>query len=324
MFVEKSRRTANAQHRIVVLQGMSNTFHNAITWSLKKVKKLVGDAEAKAYADVEVVKQDETNEQVMTIIDNDTIVPQLLQVAAAANKLKLENVSVALVRDGDRAHQELVIEYESSIDEPMNQEPLHNTSHLTFHQQQPTGPDQHVWSRRSKYDEDEAHVVAVFVEVDANCPDQSVEIVATVNAAYEGDSRQGNAEDEPFTEVSQSLATESSAAPQAPKFLRKLVNCFGRIGEPVQLKCLIAGMPQPEIEWSVDGDPIIPNEKVIENNLGKISYEYFFSEYSIVYADGVCILRIESTLIEDEGEYCCTASNAAGTAFSKCYLKLSG
>ncbi|PIC27588.1 hypothetical protein B9Z55_019795 [Caenorhabditis nigoni] len=304
MFVEKSKRTANAQHRIVVLQGMSNTFHNAITWSLKKVKKLVGDAEAKAYADVEVVKQDETNEQVMTIIDNDTIVPQLLQVAAAANKLKLENVSVALVRDGDRAHQELVIEYESSIDEPMI-EPLHNTSHLTFLQQQPTGPDQHVWSRRSKYDEDEAHVVAVFVEVDANCPDQSVEIVATVNAAYEGDSRQGR-EEEHLTEVSQSLATESSAAPQAPKFLRKLVNCFGRIGEAVQMKCLIAGMPQPEIEWTVDGDPIVPND-----------------EYNIVYEDGVCILRIESTLIEDEGEYCCTASNVAGTAFSKCYLKLS-
>ncbi|NP_001346724.1 Ig-like domain-containing protein [Caenorhabditis elegans] len=304
MFVEKSKRTANAQHRIVVLQGMSNTFHNAITWSLKKVKKLVGDAEAKAYADVEVVKQDETNEQVMTIIDNDTIVPQLLQVAAAANKLKLENVSVALIKEGDRAHQELVIEYESSIDEPMF-EPVHNTSHLTFHQQQPTGPDQHVWSRRSKFEEDEAHVVAVFVEVDANCPDQSVEIVATVNAAYEGDNRQG-IEDEPFTEVSQSLATESSAAPQAPKFLRKLVNCFGRIGEPVQLKCLIAGMPQPEIEWTVDGDPIVPND-----------------EYSIVYEDGVCILRIESTLIEDEGEYCCTASNVAGTTFSKCYLKLS-
>lgn len=259
MFVEKSRKTANAQHRIVVLQGMSNTFHNAITWSLKKVKKLVGDAEAKAYADVEVVKQDETNEQVMTIIDNDTIVPQLLQVAAAANKLKLENVSVALVKDGDRAHQELVIEYESSIDEPMI-DPLHNTSHLIFQQQQPTGPEQHTWSRRTKFEEDEAHVVAVFVEVDANCPDQSVEIVATVNAAYEGDGQHENVGDEPMTEVSQSLATESSAAPQAPKFLRKLVNCFGRIGEPVQLKCLVAGMPQPEIEWTVDGDPIMPNE----------------------------------------------------------------
>uniref|UniRef100_A0A8R1HQD1 Ig-like domain-containing protein n=1 Tax=Caenorhabditis japonica TaxID=281687 RepID=A0A8R1HQD1_CAEJA len=305
MFVEKSRRTANAQHRIVVLQGMSNTFHNAITWSLKKVKKLVGDAEAKAYAEVEVVKQAETNEQVMTIIDNDTIVPQLLQVAAAANKLKLENVSVALVKDGDFAHQELVIEYESSIDEPVIQS-MHNTSHLIFQQQQPTGPEQHVWSRRSKYDEDEAHVVAVFVEVDANCPDQSVEIVATVNAAYEGSGLRENFNDDPLTEVSQSLATESSAAPQAPKFLRKLVNCFGRIGEPIQLKCLVAGMPQPEVEWTVDGDPIVPND-----------------EYEIVYEDGVCILRIESTLIEDEGEYCCTASNVAGSAFSKCYLKLS-
>lgn len=49
-----------------------------------------------------------------------------------------------------------------------------------------------------------------------------------------------------------------------------------------------------------------------------------FSEYEIVYEDGVCLLRIESTLIEDEGEYCCTASNVAGSAFSKCYLKLSG
>ncbi|CAD6186690.1 unnamed protein product [Caenorhabditis auriculariae] len=299
-FLAKSNKTANAQHRIVVLQGISNTFHNAITWSLKKVRKLVGDEETKAFADIEVVKQNERNEQVMTIIDNESIVPELLQIAAAANKLKLENVSVALIREGDRAHQELVIEYESSIDEAM---PPVNTSHLVYERRPPTGPREHFWTRRSKSQvKEESQVVAVFVEVDANCPDQNVEIIATVNTPF--DTSQ-NAEEPLNTESNYSIASELSAAPQPPKFLRKLIDCHGKVGALVQLKCVISGTPTPEVAWSVDGDPIVPND-----------------EYDIVYEDGVCILRIKETLIEDEGEYCCEAFNSAGRTDTKCFLKL--
>lgn len=48
----------------------------------------------------------------------------------------------------------------------------------------------------------------------------------------------------------------------------------------------------------------------------------FLREYEIVYEDGVCILRINEAMAEDEGEYSCEAKNSAGKAVTKCYLKV--
>lgn len=83
------------------------------------------------------------------------------------------------------------------------------------------------WSRRTKYsDEDDQHVVAVFVEVDANCPDQSVEIVASVNLPFEPTDIQA---DKPSIaeEISESVTESSSAIGlQPPRYpdKKKLFN----------------------------------------------------------------------------------------------------
>ncbi|KAE9412343.1 hypothetical protein Angca_010142, partial [Angiostrongylus cantonensis] len=77
------------------------------------------------------------------------------------------------------------------------------------------------------------------------------------------------------------------------------------VGKSVQFKCMVSGMPTPSITWYVDGDQIQHSQ-----------------EYEIIYEDGVCILRINEVLAEDEGEYSCEASNTAGKAETKCFLKV--
>ena len=52
-----SRKSANAEHRIVILEGVSNTFNDAITWSIKKVKKALGeDSHHTTHAIIEVCR----------------------------------------------------------------------------------------------------------------------------------------------------------------------------------------------------------------------------------------------------------------------------
>ncbi|VDM73347.1 unnamed protein product, partial [Strongylus vulgaris] len=80
----------------------------------------------------------------------------------------LENVTVSLVKQPDTAHHELVIEYESHVEDSAD----FNLSQLIYSQAQEAEEKPEVWSRRSRYSEIDENVVAVFVEVDANCPDQ--------------------------------------------------------------------------------------------------------------------------------------------------------
>ena len=246
----ESKKSANAEHRIVVLEGLSQNFQNAITWSLRKVKKLASDHEASSVTNVEVVRQDEENEQVLTIMDADAIIPELLQVAATASKLKLENVSVSLMKQGDTSHQQLVIEYESNTDEAADI----NLAHLVY-EQPPERREQQVWLRRSRFtDENDRNVTAVFVEVEANCPDQAVEIVASVNRPIDEDKFID-------AETSQSLEESSSAiGNQPPKFFRQLQDSSAVVGNTAQLKCICMGTPTPDFVWRVDGDEIKPNE----------------------------------------------------------------
>uniref|UniRef100_A0A1I7WAP6 Ig-like domain-containing protein n=1 Tax=Heterorhabditis bacteriophora TaxID=37862 RepID=A0A1I7WAP6_HETBA len=317
LLASTKKRSANAEYRIVVLEGVSKSFQNAITWSLKKVQKLTSETpENAAYANIEVIKPSETNEKVMKIVDTEKMIPDLLQVAATASKLKffsiqmiiqiyvkLENVTISLVRHGDTAHQQLIIEYEGAVEE---EETNLNVSHLIYHRLDEESKEQ-VWSRRSRYsDRDEGNIVAVFVEVDACCPDQSVEIVASVNTPTEAKAANDDESSPELLDASESVTESSSAIGiQAPKFFRKLIDNQALVGNSVQFKCIVSGTPTPDVVWSVDGDIIEPNQ-----------------EYDLVYEDGVCILRIHETLPEDEGEYCCEAINSAGKAITKCFLKV--
>uniref|UniRef100_A0A0N4W175 TITIN protein n=1 Tax=Haemonchus placei TaxID=6290 RepID=A0A0N4W175_HAEPC len=283
------RGAANAEHRIVLLEGMSQKFHNAMTLSLKKVKRLATEsAEPSSFVQVEIIKPNETSEEVLTIVNAEKLIPDLLRVAAAASKLKMENVTVSLVKQGDAAHQELVIEYESHVEDAAN----FNLSQLLYESPlREVSSRQETWSRRSRFSDVDENVATVFMEVDANCPDQSVEIVASVSTPLETKVDRSPSSPSPErVEVSESL-TESSSATV--------------IGRSAQFKCIVTGMPPPEVAWYVDGDVI-----------------HSCREYEIVYEDGVCILRINEAMAEDEGEYSCEAKNSAGKAVTKCYLKV--
>jgi hypothetical protein len=49
---------------------------------------------------------------------------------------------------------------------------------------------------------------------------------------------------------------------------------------------------------------------------------FFFSEYEIIYEDGVSVLRFRRVIAEDEGEYLCRAFNVAGQKITKCFVKI--
>ncbi|ETN77063.1 immunoglobulin I-set domain protein [Necator americanus] len=258
-----SKGSANAEHRIVLLEGASQNFQNAMTLSLKKVRKLPPETtEPSSFAQVEIFKPNETSEAVVKIVDAEKIIPDLLRVAAAASKLKLENVTVSLVKQPNTAHHELVIEYRSDVEDAAE----FNLSQIIY-----------------------SH------------PEENVEILATVNSPVEEKVENKRTPSPDFTEFSES-ATESSYATgqQQPKFFRTLTDCSAVVGKTVQFKCIVSGMPTPEVKWYVDGD-------VIQHS----------HEYDIVYEDGVCILKINEVLAEDEGEYTCEASNSVGKVETK-------
>jgi hypothetical protein len=61
---------------------------------------------------------------------------------------------------------------------------------------------------------------------------------------------------------SQDLISETTTSDigQIPTFRKGLDNITLKIGESGQLKCIVTGLPIPEVAWFVDGDQIISNE----------------------------------------------------------------
>ncbi|GMS79698.1 hypothetical protein PENTCL1PPCAC_1873, partial [Pristionchus entomophagus] len=349
------KRNANAEHRIVVLEGTSQNFSDAMTWSLKKVKRAMEDGRTTptTNASVEIRRPGDTAEQITTIAEPEEYIPELLQIASSASKLKMSNVTVSLVRAGDVAHQELVIEYESNVEDDADlavkqlvfpgfssrdearwnkprrdlfsaSESLNTAAasaalppaspHFRLQQQvQLPSPER----------QSDPNVVAVFVEVEAACPDQSVEIVAVVATPLTGqETSAGPAGSydrglQPRGSVAESASSmndehsnmisisESSSGTgfEAPKFIRILTDSSARAGEPAVFKCLVRGVPMPEVRWSVDGDEITSD-----------------GDYTIIYEDGVCLLKINQVLPEDEGEYACESFNDAGHAVTRAFL----
>ncbi|VDK48693.1 unnamed protein product, partial [Anisakis simplex] len=302
--IQRPIRRATAEQRIVILEGVTESFSEEVFWSLKKIQKAVTHTgEAITNANIEVRKPFEQGEHITTIIDKVKIIPEILAIAAAATKIQITNVYITLTKKGEVAHQALVIEYESYIED----EASLNIALLTvpaFHSKQ-----EEIWTRETRIKEtyDERNIVAVFVEVDANCPNQSVELVASVNipvisnANLSGIQRWSTSS---VVERSDSITESSSYGVfEAPRFLKQLENVTTAIGNALQFKCIVSGMPMPEIRWFVDGDEIHTSRV-----------------YETVYEDGVCILRINEVVLEDEGEYMCEATNPSGRAITKCFL----
>uniref|UniRef100_A0A915PVQ5 Ig-like domain-containing protein n=1 Tax=Setaria digitata TaxID=48799 RepID=A0A915PVQ5_9BILA len=324
--VEYPKRYATAEQKIVILESLSQKFSEAITWSLKKIRKEASKSDiAVTYANVKVDKPEEISEYATTIIDARKMVPELLAIAAAASKLKITSVFVTFTKKGDVAHQALVIEYESFVED----EATLNVAMLTapgFHSKQlllsfvenetfynlskVLNFKESIWSYEKKYEkaeETETNVVAVFVEVDATCPNQTVELIASVSLPPNATGiTSGIRSGQSVFELSSASWSESSSAGlfQAPKFIKTLENTTAIVGQFQQFKCIVIGAPTPTIRWYVDGDMIHDSDV-----------------YQTIYEDGVCILKIRELAIEDEGEYTCEATNDAGRAITKCFLR---
>lgn len=95
---------------------------------------------------------------------------------------------------------------------------------------------------------------------------------------------------------------------QAPTFMQPLQNVEAQEGQPVHFETTVTGIPQPEVSWFLDGEPI------------KESPVY----HIITEASGTCILELPQSFPEDEGEYECRAVNELGTASTKADLYIQG
>ncbi|GFT55266.1 myosin light chain kinase, smooth muscle [Nephila pilipes] len=92
-----------------------------------------------------------------------------------------------------------------------------------------------------------------------------------------------------------------------PKFLQSLGDRTVQDGESVTLKCTISGDPEPQVEWTKNGDVVHSSKEI-----------------SLKYKSGIATLTIEEVYPEDAGEYVCKATNSIGTVSSKSKLQVLG
>lgn len=78
-------------------------------------------------------------------------------------------------------------------------------------------------------------------------------------------------------------------------------------GESVTLECQITGHPNPIIMWFRE------------------DYKFESStDFQMSYENGCARLVIREAFAEDSGRFTCTATNAAGTVNTSCYLLVQG
>ncbi|CAL1540886.1 unnamed protein product, partial [Lymnaea stagnalis] len=87
---------------------------------------------------------------------------------------------------------------------------------------------------------------------------------------------------------------------EAPKFTENLSPVTVNEGEGFVLSCSVTGKPDPNVEWYQNGQ-LLKSDDVI----------------SISFRRGVAKLEIAESVVEDEGDYVCKATNTAGVASTK-------
>ncbi|KAE9541724.1 hypothetical protein AGLY_003715 [Aphis glycines] len=83
-------------------------------------------------------------------------------------------------------------------------------------------------------------------------------------------------------------------------------------GPTVSLKCSASGNPTPSMAWSLDGFKLPDHPR------------YLIGQYVTLHGDIVSHLNISQVLVEDGGEYTCTANNRAGTTSHSARLNIYG
>lgn len=93
----------------------------------------------------------------------------------------------------------------------------------------------------------------------------------------------------------------------APKFTTPLKNLTVKDGEALTLTCVVAGEPEPKVNWYKGSEQLASSDII-----------------SLKYKNREATLQIGEVYPEDEGEYICKATNAEGTAETKCKLTVAG
>ena len=78
-------------------------------------------------------------------------------------------------------------------------------------------------------------------------------------------------------------------------------------GDPVSLECRVTGTPAIVVRWSKDGRELQSSRK-----------------YNLYYENNVSSLNIQSSQLEDSGEYLLEATNSVGSCSCKVKLVVLG
>lgn len=109
------------------------------------------------------------------------------------------------------------------------------------------------------------------------------------------------------TEVTEQKPVEKELG-EAPKFTKQLEDLTQTEGQPVRFEAKVSGIPKPDVHWYLDGEELTDAQ----------IYDFINTE------DGTCVLVIQETFPEDEGQYICKATNEYGSATSSAQLFLQG
>ncbi|XP_015430998.1 PREDICTED: Down syndrome cell adhesion molecule-like protein Dscam2 [Dufourea novaeangliae] len=97
-----------------------------------------------------------------------------------------------------------------------------------------------------------------------------------------------------------------------PMLLHSFISQTMQPGPAVSMKCSAAGNPTPQVSWALDGFPLPTNGRFV------------IGQYVTVHGDVISHVNISNVMVEDGGEYSCTAENRAGKATHAARLNVYG
>ncbi|XP_023316145.1 Down syndrome cell adhesion molecule-like protein Dscam2 [Trichogramma pretiosum] len=107
-------------------------------------------------------------------------------------------------------------------------------------------------------------------------------------------------------------AAELQLGDAPPVFLYSFIEQTLQPGPAVSLKCSAAGNPTPQITWTLDGFPLPTVARFV------------IGQYVTVHGDVISHVNISHVVVEDGGEYACTAENRAGKVSHSARLNIYG
>ncbi|XP_049818857.1 Down syndrome cell adhesion molecule-like protein Dscam2 isoform X3 [Aethina tumida] len=107
-------------------------------------------------------------------------------------------------------------------------------------------------------------------------------------------------------------AAELQLGDAPPILLYSFIEQTLQPGPAVSLKCSASGNPTPQISWTLDGFPLPSHGRFV------------IGQYVTVHGDVISHVNISHVMVEDGGEYTCTAENRAGKSSHSARLNIYG